>query len=268
MATAGETQLDTSFLKNVNVTLESARGVDVTGQASQAGNEALGSFTLGNTKGEHTGLTTVKVAGAGVAVIDANHVAGSTLTTIDVSGMTAFLNLNDKGQQVTGNTANSIDYGYQNLSTTQITGNDTVAETIKLGGALDTVITGSTADKMDTIQGFSLVASASDAKVLDLTKSDVIKVAGATAVNGNDFVKVTIDAGNSTLALALDQVAKSTTVNQAVFTFDGNTYIFVDHGGNNGAANNVYDANSDTLIKLAGTYDLDLLAQAVVAETV
>lgn len=203
------------------------------------------------------GVKSVVVSGQGHAVVNANAVSGSTLTTIDLSGMTALVNLNNKGEQVTGWESNSQVYGYENLSTSIVFANDAVAETIKLGGAQDTVITGSLGNKMDTITGFELAAKGSNA---DVAKSDDIDVTTAVYVDGNDFAKVKIDAGNSTLALALDQVAKSG-VDQALFTLGGNTYIFVDESAGAGAG--TYDANADTLIKLVGTYDLDLLAQVV-----
>lgn len=194
------------------------------------------------------GVKSVVVSGQGHAVVNANAVSGATLTTIDLSGMTALVNLDSKGEQVNGS-----GYGYQNLSTSTVWANDDVAETIKLGGADDTVYTGSHGDKMDTITGFALVAAGSDA---DGAKSDEIVV---TSAANYAFTKVTIEAGNSTLALALDQVAKSG-VDQALFTLGGNTYIFVD-GGDNKA--DTYHATEDTLIKLVGTYDLNLLADVV-----
>lgn len=245
-----------------NATLQSVSETGV-----NAGSEDVSGFGFGvafanNPDGYTTdidpainGVKSVVVSGQGNAVVNANAVYGSTLTTIDLSGMTALVNLNNKGEQVTGWESNSQVYGYENLSTSIVFANDAVAETIKLGGAQDTVITGSLGNKMDTITGFELAAKGSNA---DVAKSDDIDVTTALDLVGNDFAKVTIDAGNSTLALALDQVAKSG-VDQALFTLGGNTYIFVDESAGAGT----YDANADTLIKLVGTYDLDLLAQVV-----
>jgi len=244
----------TGHFQTLNVALQSVSETGV-----HAGSENTSVLNFGYTHDDPAiasiyGTKSVVVSGQGHAEINANAVFGSTLKTIDLSGMTALVNLNNKGEQVTGELADSVAYGYLNLSTSEVYGNDGVAETIKLGGAQDTVITGSLGNKMDTITGFELTAKGSNA---DLAKSDDIDVTTAVYVDGNDFAKVKIDAGNSTLALALDQVAKSG-VDQALFTLGGNTYIFVDSedGG-------TYDADNDTLIKLVGTYDLDLLAQVV-----
>jgi hypothetical protein len=232
----------------------------VSGSGTSAGQESLSSLTISGVA-EINGVKTITVSGQGTVSIDANAVFGATLTTIDLSGLTALVNLNNKGEQVNEDVADSVSYGYQNLSTSMITGNDTVAETIKLGGADDLVITGSKGAKMDTITGFELVASATVATTVDATRSDAIDVFGADSVDGNDFVKVTIDAGNSTLALALDQVAKGT-VNQALFVVAGNTYLYVDADAASGAST-TYSAANDTLIQLTGVYNLDLLAQVV-----
>lgn len=245
--------------QTLNATLQSVSETGV-----NAGNEDVSGLGFGvnfadNEDGYATvaddtifGVKSVVVSGQGHAVVNAKAVSGSTLTTIDLSGMTALVNLNNKGEQVTTSDSHSTDYGYENLSTSIVFANDAVAETIKLGGADDKVETGSHGTEMDTITGFALVAKGSDA---DAAKSDEIVVTSAAEYA---FEKVTIDAGNSTLALALDQVAKSG-VDQALFTLGGNTYIFVDASEDDGT----YVAGSDTLIKLVGTYDLNLLADVV-----
>ncbi|MFM8498417.1 MAG: hypothetical protein ACKOAN_00175 [Chakrabartia sp.] len=73
--------------------------------------------------------------------------------------------------------------GYNNLSTSNVTLNNLVAETVTLGGARDTVITGSTLAALDTVTGFQLTASAADPLVADATRSDVLDLgtAGGTA---------------------------------------------------------------------------------------
>lgn len=241
-------------VKTVNVTLESARGTGV-----HAGDEATSGFYIGG-EGSSTGLTTLTISGQGYAFVEASQTGGK-LATIDLSGMTEFLNLDDAGDQVDG----VGDYGYQNLSTSWVWANGAVAESIILGGAHDQVWTNSTGAKMDTITGFTLVDTTT-AGVADVAKSDMLSV--DSAVNPADvgtgayaFSKITIDAGNNTLTLALDQAAKGTADN-VVFTFGGDTYVYVDASEQSGALT-TYDSANDTLIKLVGTYNLDSLVDVI-----
>ena len=258
-------------LKTLNLALNSVRNSDADGVATGA--ESLASATVAldaSTANDLTlnALTSVKVTGAGSVTINAAADGETTndaapagkLTSIDLSGMTAFAELNVNGDQVTTNTVSSTSYGYKNLSTSSVTLNNAVAESLVLGGADDTVTTSSTYDKMDTITGFELVASTTTVTNANADKSDAIDVAGTIA-----FSKMTVTA--TTLAGAfLDAaaVANDASAKGTIFVFDGNTYLYVDGNGvatgSGGSANGVLDA-SDVAIKLVGVYNEALLAQ-------
>lgn len=216
--------------KTLNATVQSVHDL-VDGVAD--GSESLGTLSAVGA----AALESATVTGAGVVTI-----TGAALTTIDVSGVTAFADLNGDGTAGTEG----------NLSTTTITGN-TLAQTIKLGGAKDTVNVVSSVDKLDTITGFSLVADADNAEKADANLSDALQI-------GNDtFAAVTIEATNNTFTLALDQVAKSA-VDNALFVFEGNTYAYVD---STPALQTDTYAAGDTLVQLTGVYNLDQLASVI-----
>jgi len=194
--------------------------------------------------------------------------AGSThtaltgkLTSIDLSGMTAFANQNALGQEIGAGANNSGTVGgFENLSTSSVTLNDAVAETVTLGGARDTVTTGSSLVSRDTVAGFQVTASANPL-VVDTTRSDVLKIGvaftGSVAAGGN-AAKMVTTAGSLDAALLeaanLKAADGTTNVENVVFHFGGNTYVYVDTG-TNGLSDN------DKLVILSGTLNLDLLIQ-------
>jgi hypothetical protein len=270
-ATTAELTLVASDLESLTVTLASARGTTALTATNSAtantGIEYLATFDAGTIAeaatsptvvAEHlTGLSTLKVNGTGVFSISTGVIAAvdAKLTTIDVSGMTAFANLNNKGEQVTGSTNTDATFGFKNLSTTTITLNDLVEETVILGGALDTVITGSTVKAMDTIIGFQLgskVDTTTGDTVIDLTKSDRLDVTNGT------YVKFPTTA--TTLIGALTEAGASAN-NNLVFHFGGDTYVYVDKtsGTVNGITSVAGLDDGDHLVKLVGIHDLDLL---------
>jgi hypothetical protein len=180
--------------------------------------------------------------------------------------MTAFADLNDKGQEVASN--GTTVGGYNNLSTSTVTLNGNIAETVILGGAKDLVVTGlnaasatgSSIGRVDTITGFTVVADAANPLVADATRSDVLDLgaAGGTAfiggVGGN-AAKMTVT--GSTLEAALLQAAglknaADANVNNVVFHFGGDTYVYQDVG-NDGLTDN------DALVRMTGQLNLDLL---------
>jgi len=162
-----------------------------------------------------------------------------------LSGMTDFEGLDAEGDpEGAGGT-------YENKAVASITLNDAVAETVKLGGALDTVTTGSTYEFMDSIEGFALVATADeddDADVIDDDLSDVIDI------TGDDYTFVADDTEYASLDAALLTVAEDADA-ISVFHAEGNTYLYV----NDGTAG-LDDA--DILLELVGVYDLDQLVNA------
>jgi hypothetical protein len=233
-----------SDLESLVVNLSSARGT-----GDYAATEVQAAFDAGTIKNasktayvndtvgtEHLdNLSSLKVNGAGVFTINTGTVAKTLakLTTIDVSGMIATANLDKLGVQE--NTTN--------LSTSSIRLNVNVAETVSLGGARDTVVTGSTVAAMDTITGFQLTADASNALLADTTRSDVLNVGGLgafakfTSTTATTFAGILTEAGNSAVGANL------------VFHFGGDTYVYSDVGAG-------LD-DTDILVKLTGTLDLD-----------
>jgi S-layer protein len=200
----------------------------------------------------NTVLESVTVMGAGVVVVDAsdateaNNGAAETpsgkLVLIDLSKMTAFANLNLLGESEGGVN------GYNNTSISTVTLNDAVAETVKLGAAKDTVNTKSTVKFTDSIEGFQLAATAdtTDADdTVDVDVSDVLDIVGAAhTIVADDTAYSSLDA--ALLALS------ATSAKKAAFHADGNTYIYIN------SADTVLD-DTDTLVELVGTLDLDLL---------
>lgn len=251
-------------VKAATVSLTSTRDTDADGDAT--GYENLAKLvvdldTTANSDVTLNALTTITVTGAGTVTVDASDATEATpeavsgkLTTIDLSGMEAFLNLNADGDQTDGTTVGA----YQNLSTSTVTLNDAVAETVKLGGAKDTITTASTYAKMDTIEGFTLVANTTDTtgKTADAAKSDSINLAFTGSETAWTIYK--FDAAPANLSGALLEVGAAAEEN-IMFNFDGNTYIYQDIA----SATAGIDAD-DTLIKLTGTLDLNLLNDVVV----
>jgi len=242
--------LGDSDLNSLVVNLSSARGT----AAATAATEYLAEFDAGTivntaagTYDEHLeALSSLKVNGTGTFTIDTGSVSKllAKLTTIDVSGMVAMANLGATGVQE--NTTNR--------STSSITLNDNVSETVILGGARDTVATDSTVAAMDTITGFQLTASAASALVADTTRSDVLDLTTGTA-----FTKF-ISTSASTFAGMLTEAGAAATAggvatDNLVFHFGGDTYVYVDTGAN-GLTDN------DVLVKLTGTLDLDQMITA------
>jgi hypothetical protein len=247
----------TGNIKDLDVTLTSARGsgtyglgdekmaelaLTVTGDLSVSSNASTGLQALSSIKVGGSGKVTIN-AGSG----DQTTVAKTTaLKTIDLSGMAAFANQDSLGQQVL---VNGTTLGYLNLSTSSVTLNNNVAETVTLGGADDTVITGSTIGKMDSIRGFSLVATIADPKAVDTAKSDYLNI-------GSAFTGYKMTTSASSLNAALLEAANLSVGGSAkqnvVFAVGGNTYVYVDVGTEG-------LTDDDILVELVGTFDLDLL---------
>jgi len=255
-------------METATVILSSARGT-----TTNAAAEYMSTFTITTDAGTGNdamqGLKSIVVAGSGVVVIDAgddgdtgSDSTAANLKVINLAGMTDFEDLDVDGDPAGAGAT------YANLSTSTLTLNKLVAETVTLGGALDTVTTASTPDEMDSIVGFSLVATAvtTDADdLVDYKTSDVIDIPGtdySTADNDADgsagssttFVKdetkyVSKDAG-------LLELSK-TSGKAAVFHAEGNTYIFVND------ADSELDSG-DVVVELVGTYDLDLLINVII----
>jgi len=205
-----------------------------------ATSDAVANFTLTTsdaaTNGAYTALgnlTALTLTGNGNAVI----VNGATgvLATVDATGLT--------GKAAFGGSVVTTGLDY--------TTSANVAETIKLGAGDDIIrfsTTSSTYTKMDTVEGLSLVKTSAGA--FDATASDDISVGTIT-----NFAKVATVTG-STFGLVLTNLGASTTADNVVFQYEGNTYIYADNGAD-GLTNN------DVVIKLTGTVDMDMLVLAL-----
>jgi hypothetical protein len=191
-------------------------------------------------------LTTLTLSGVGSAIVDNSAtttvdsvtVSGSKLATIDASALGGV-----KGALAgtsAGNPLGGLTY----------TGNAYMVETVTLGSGQDTINVKSSYSLMDTINNFKLVG-ASDGSLIT-AKSDDISVTGVT-----NFVKQTTNLTGTTLGAVLAVAADSTLGNSLVFQYSGDTYVYVD-AGTAGALD-----SGDTVIKLAGQIDLDLLVLAL-----
>lgn len=187
-------------------------------------------------------LESLTVSGNGTATV--TNADGAALATVNAAGLDSV--------DVAGDAVTGLVY---------VTTNTSVAETVTLGDGLDTISIGAASDtdegstyaKMDTITGLNLVEDATTADTVDTALSDDISVfLGGVAVT--TFAKATTTA--STLDLALVDLAASTTADNVVFAFGGNTYIYVDEGDD-------LVTDTDVLVKLTGTVDLDLLVDAL-----
>lgn len=193
-------------------------------------------------------LESLTVSGNGTATV--TNAEGAALATVNASGLASV--------DVAGDATTGLDYTTTNVS---------VAETITLGDGVDalsigaatsstTTSAGSTYLNMDTITGLNLIDANEDGTVD--AGSDTISVFSTQAVNDqalSTFVKTTTEAASLDLAL-VDLAAGSD--DNLVFAFGGDTYIYADVG----ATADLVD-DTDVLIKLTGTVDLDLLVDAL-----
>ena len=269
-------------IQTLSATLTSARGsgTNTAQTVTSLGNEAIAKLVvngiaLDNTasgapanvdEGNLDNLTSIKVSGTGDVTIDAGSLAKEVakLKSIDLSGMTAFADINAKGQETASDETVG---GYNNLSKSSVTLNDAISETVILGGGRDKVVTGSTVAITDTVTGFQLTGLVADSLSVDKERSDVLDIGTAfdsSAALGTATHAAKMTVTGSTLEAALLQAASlkgangTTDVDKVVFNFGGDTYVYVDNvqNGVGGLSDN------DTLVKLSGTLNLDLLLQS------
>lgn len=227
--------------KVANVTLNAT--TDNNNTTTTAADDVLETSTLVlSNAAANAALTTLTISGNGSATV--TNADGKALTSIDASGL------------------NSVDIAGAIATGLTYTTTNTAAETVKLGGGLDSVdITGSTVLKSDTITGLTLVDDAAVAGTqVDATKSDVIAVNSNDGTNLTTFVKTTTTA--ATLDLALVDLAGSASGDKLVFQFGGDTYIYADVAADGTAGDNIVN-DTDVLVKLTGLVDLDLLVSAL-----
>jgi hypothetical protein len=205
---------------------------------------AGGAFTaLGN-------LTSLTLTGTGSATVNNSTAAVDTrvskLATIDASGLVG-------KKTIAGSTLGDATAG---LTWTA----GTVAETVKLGSALDKLTIGaattSNYTKMDSITGFTLVGDATGVLTLaSAAKSDDISVGGITT-----FAKAAAGYSATSFDAALNTLANRAGAENVVFQVAGNTYIFVDAASSTTAG---FDDTADTVVELVGLVDLDNLVLAL-----
>jgi hypothetical protein len=239
-----------SDVQSLTVNLTSARGT-----STNAVNEYVAAFDAGTiaetsatTYNQHLeNLATLKATGTGSFTVNTGSVSKllAKLTTVDVSGMTALSDLD----------VNGLQESTKNWSTSSITLNANVTETVILGGARDTIVTTSTVAEMDTIQGFQLTAQTGNALLADTNRSDSLNVLSGTDYTFAKFVPTTA----TTLSAALTEAGAQAGA-ALVFNFGGDTYVYVDLATGSPSVLGLDDG--DYLVKLVGTANLDLLIGA------
>ncbi|NMG56568.1 beta strand repeat-containing protein [Aromatoleum aromaticum] len=261
-------------IKTLNATLNAeviTNGAECPDDLEDVGAEGV--FLFVDTAEFTAALTTINLSGVGEAFVSNRE--GSKLATIDASGLTNIDWDGDAGEVIVGN---ALDY---------FTDNASVAETIKLGAGYDTLTFnwydgidsadrwGSTYAKMDTVEGLTLVAEADaptqlnwDASDSILVSTDILSQLGATFEKLSTAEAAAVSSASS-LGLALQTVAQNTSKDYVVFNYGSNTYIYGDTGGLSDtelvyAANDQLD-DSDLVIKLTGTVDLNLLLDSLAA---
>ena len=194
-------------------------------------------ITTANAKDNLDGLTSVTLSGNGTATI--TNAASTALATVDASGL-----------------ASVTTAGAASAGLTYDTANGSVAETITLGSALDDItVENSTHLTTDTITGLSLVAQSGSSTKVDTNKSDDLTVEdGGVAIT--NFAKATTTQTSLNLAL-VDLAAGTGAAENVVFQLGGDTYIYADENGDD------ILNDSDIVIKLTGTVNLDLLIDAL-----
>lgn len=198
----------------------------------------VAAFTL-DTSASDASLTSLTLSGNGTAKV--TNAVDTKLVSVDASGLNSVT--------FDGKAAAGLTYSSDNAA----------AETIKLGAGQDNITLGaSTYGKVDVVSGLNLVASAADAKVVDATKSDILHINGVdlTKAGALGFTTTQTD-----LDLALKDAAAyaHTKATDVAFHMGGNTYVLHDAGTLGGI-----DA-ADTVVKISGQVNLDLLASSLVA---
>ena len=241
VALTGDVKTATVSVTN-GVDKTTTAGTDVSSTVKIAPTSANGGGTTGFTNLGN--LTAVTLTGTGVAIVD-NSGTASKLASIDASGLAGKVT-------IAGATLGAATAG---LTWTA----GTLAETVKLGSALDKLTvgaTGSTYAKMDSITGFTLVGDATGVLTLaSAAKSDDIAVGGITtfAKAATGYSATSLDAALTTLgARAADNV---------VFQTNGNTYIFIDLATGGTSVAGLDDG--DVVVELVGLVDQDNLVLAL-----
>ena len=229
----------TGDAKTANVTLtaktdNAGTATVTTDDVYEASNVTI---TTSDAAGGMDGLTSVTLSGNGTATI--TNAASTALATVDASGL-----------------ASVTTAGAASAGLTYDTANGSVAETITLGSALDDItVENSTHLTTDTITGLSLVAQTGSSTKVDTNKSDDLTVEDSGVAITN-FAKATTTQTSLNLAL-VDLAAGTGAAENVVFQLGGDTYIYADENGDD------ILNDSDIVIKLTGSVDLDLLIDAL-----
>lgn len=225
------------------VTVNLTAGTDTQGTVATADDTLVASsVTIVQTAADEglSAMNSLTLAGNGNAVVSVGAAAGDfSLVTVDASGLNSVTE--------TGKAAAGLDYTSFNKK----------AETITLGGGLDSVtLNSSTYGAVDTVTGLNLVLNGAGT-ALDVAKSDVLTITGF----GNLLANGKMTTMQTDLDLALKDAAayqvSALDVDQVAFHFGGDTYLFSDKGSTGSV-----DA-ADIVVKLTGLIDLDALVVAV-----
>jgi hypothetical protein len=225
------------FAKTATVNLVTA--TDNKGTTATADDDLFSAaFTLINhTANANKDLTSLTITGNGTATVV--NAVDTKLVTVDASGLNSV--------DIAGKAAAGLTYVSANA----------LAETIKLGGGIDSVtLSASTygavnAKTFDTVEGLNLVLN--DAKTALAATSDLLVVTGFGDLTANGKMVTTQTDFDLALKDAASYKVGGVDVDTVAFLFDGNTYLYADKG-----TAGVVDA-ADIVVKLAGTIDLDAL---------
>lgn len=257
---------------NVDETLSSAAAIAADAAADAADKAAADFKALGETydaalltyAGNSSNSTNQKALvdayKALVATAGFNPTAEPTITNVDADDASAIA-----GTIVADATSAAITTLFGTLEGTATTLRGTADDLAALDFSFS-----STVAKTDTIEGLTLVAAEGTPKVLDFGDSDEITVdigdLLGTGLNKPAFEILSSDvslAGFGTLNLALQAVAQSSTQDLVVFQYQGNTYIYGDKLSSAPGATPGQLDDTDLLVKLTGTVDLDLLVSSL-----
>ena len=256
----------TAFAQTVALNVEAQEAAAADADVVLEGDVTTATVTLTNNVDDATTPTTDVLATVSIttdATVGAEVLTALTSVTLSGNGQATVVNVEGAALATVNAAAlDSVDFNGDAITgLTYTTTNESVAETVTLGDGLDVIqigdatAIGSSYLNQDTITGLNLVDDGTGA--VDAALSDSIQVFDGAAGAVAGFAKTTV--AGATLDLALVNAAASADGDALVFAFGGDTYIFVDQG----VVPDDLVTDTDIVIKLTGTVDLDLLVDAL-----